>query len=312
MAYNRKLLALADEKLADIRLANESERSRRERLVYNKIPEIAQIDSRLKLQMTDLARSLMKGLSVDGLRNSNLDLQMKKSELLVTNGFPKDYLDEIYSCPLCRDTGRNVKGICSCLDRLYNQEMSRELSALLKTGDESFASFNLSLYPERFRAHMSSILNACRIFVDSFPDVNNLLFSGSPGVGKTFMSACIAREIAGKGFSVCYDSVVSAFDVFDRYQFKGDEEAEERVNLMLGCDLLILDDLGTEVSKPSSISALYTLVNSRINSKKPMIISTNLTPQDFSKRYSDAIVSRLNGCFIEYLFVGDDIRQKNK
>lgn len=312
MAYNRKLLSLAGEKLDNIRLANESEHGRRVQLVYSKVPEIAQIDNRLTLQMTDLARLIMKGHSVDSLRDSNLDLQIKKAELLVANGFPKDFLEDIYSCPICKDTGRTEKGICSCLDKLYNIELSRELSTLLKTGDESFSNFNLSLYPVEFRAHMNSILNECKDFVGRFPEVNNLLFSGAPGLGKTFMSACIAREIAEQGWSVCYDSVLSAFDTFDKYQFKGDESAEERVNLMLSCDLLILDDLGTEVSKPSNTSALYSLINGRINSGKAMIISTNLSSQDISKRYTDAIVSRLNGCFLEFVFAGDDIRQKIK
>ncbi|MBQ6365062.1 MAG: ATP-binding protein [Oscillospiraceae bacterium] len=326
MTYNAKLLARANARLAEQREKNKIEQSRRLSVAYRKIPALQEIDDRLRSQMVELARLAFskdeaRDRRLEALKEENLSLQMRRAELLVENGYPITWLDEIFSCPLCHDSGRTDKGVCSCLDRLYNQELTLSLSALLKTGEESFDRFDLSLYPEEYsdyfkcapREYMNKVYSYCRNYAESFPAVReDLLLQGDPGLGKTYLSACIAREVAGRGYSVCYDSAVSAFSAFERSQFaRSPEDAEaagETVRRMLECDLMILDDLGTEVVTQMVNSALYTLINTRANSKKRTIISTTLFPDDLAARYSPSICSRIEGFFKPIRFAGNDIR----
>ena len=160
---------------------------------------------------------------------------------------------------------------------------------------------------------MTKTLEICRRFADNFPNVSsNLLMQGDTGLGKTYLSACIARVVADKGCSVCYDSAFTALEYFDRQKFGRDaedwESADRRVKRMLDCDLMILDDLGTEMTTPMSLSALYTLINTRLVNGKRMIISTNLMDEDIKKRYTPQIASRLVGEFLHLPFAGRDIR----
>ena len=155
---------------------------------------------------------------------------------------------------------------------------------------------------------------SCRKFADNFPAVaSNLLLQGAPGLGKTYLSACIARVAAKKGCSVCYDTAVSALGAFERQKFartpEEQEQAARRVERMLSCDLMILDDLGTEMPTPMADSAIYTLINTRLNEEKNTIISTNLRDGDLQKRYGAQICSRLFGAYERVGFVGRDIRQ---
>ena len=217
MAYDGKLLARARLRLEEQKTQNEAEHQRRLSEVYRKVPEIARIDAMMRDQMTQLVRLTISrapdmAQQIDALREANLDLQIRRAELLVENGFAGEYLDEIVSCPRCRDTGLYEGRPCACLEKLYNAELTKELGVLLRTGDESFARFDLSLYdttprPPKgttSREAMAEIFAACKKFAENFPNVStNLLFTGTPGLGKTYLSACIARVVAEKGFSVC-------------------------------------------------------------------------------------------------------------
>jgi DNA replication protein DnaC len=322
MAYDGKLLARARNELDRQRAENQAEQQRRKSLVYNKIPEIEIIDNTLRSHMAELVR-LTIGHSSDlaaqigQLKERNLDLQMRRAELLNEGGFGMDYLDDIYSCTLCKDTGLYKGGVCRCVDRLYNKELTKELGTLMQRGDESFASFDLNLYPEDCRDTMSTVYSLCKRFAENFSATSpNLLLQGGPGLGKTFLSACIARVVAEKGFSVCYDSATAALDNFERARFSRDTEEGEaaavRIRRMQDCDLMILDDLGTEMITPMSQSALYTLVNTRLVNGKKMIISTNYTDAELQKKYTPQIFSRISGEFTALPFVGKDIRQVKK
>lgn len=326
MAYDGKLLARARRRLEERRIENEAERQRRTEQVYARVPELQSIDAQLRRQMAELARLALSHPAdlnerLSALRSANLDCQMRRAELLTEHGWPLDYLDEIVSCPLCRDSGMVDGQVCGCLKKLYNQELTRELGTLLQHGDESFERFDLNYYSETPlegdsiapRRAMSNILRVCRQFADSFPDVNsNLLFQGNPGLGKTYLSACIARVAAEKGCSVCYDSAAAAFEAFEQQRFARDPETAEaaalRVKRMLDCDLMILDDLGTEMITSLTMSALYTLLNTRLTRKKPIIISTNLTDEQLQQCYTAQICSRLKGEFLHLRFIGQDIR----
>lgn len=326
MRYNPRLLARANARLADIRQQNTVEHGRRLVAVYRRVPEIREIDARLQAQMVELARLAFSRADdreekIAALRDENLSLQMRRSELLVENGYPLTWLDDLYSCPVCHDTGYSGSGVCQCLEKLYNRELSGELSSLLHTGDECFDRFDLSLYSDEYsdyfgcvpREYMRKVFSFCKEYAESFPAVkDDLLFQGEPGLGKTYLSACIAREVANRGWSVCYDTAVSVFSAFERKQFsRSPEEAErasETVRRMLDCDLMILDDLGTEIVTPAVNSALYTLINSRLNARKRTIINTTLYPDEFASRYTSSICSRIDGFFKPIHFAGSDIR----
>ena len=330
MPYDGKLLAQAREALEQRRAENAAEQQRRLSLVYARDPEIERIDLRLRRQMAELVRltvsrapDLAEKLEI--LKRDNLELQAERAERLTALGRPIDWLDEIVTCPICRDTGMDGSQPCRCLKKLYNQALTKELSALLRHGDESFERFDLSLYDEQPlegstvspRFAMERIFAQCRKFADSFPEVSsNLLFQGGTGLGKTYLSACIARVVADKGYSVCYDSATSALEAFEAQKFARDPETAEaasaRVRRMLDCDLMILDDLGTEIVTSVTVSALYTLINSRLNAGKKTIISTNCTDEELLRKYTPQICSRIKGEFLRLPFVGRDIRLLKK
>ena len=329
MTHDGRLLARAREALEDERRENQAEQQRRTDLIYHRIPEIESIDRRMRSQMSDLVRlTLSKPADLshrlEKLQKENLDLQMRKAELLHAQGFPIDYLDEIVSCKVCGDTGMVDGRLCACMERRYNRELTKELSVLLRSGDESFERFDLSLYPDTpeqesgvsARSAMRIVFSACRGFADSFPDVpanlRNLLLRGESGLGKTYLSACIARSVAERGYSVCYDTASAALEAFEKQKFSRiPEEAEAaalRAERMLSCDLMILDDLGTEIATPAAASALYTLINTRLTRSLHTVISTNCSDDELRRRYSPQICSRLFGEFLELPFYGNDIR----
>lgn len=330
MALDGKILAKAREQLDIVKQNNAAEHDRRVAGVYARVPEIARIDMRLREQMVELVGLTIKkgdnmAAAIEALEKENLELQAKKAELLVENGYSSDWLDDIYSCPKCKDTGFYDGEVCGCLMELYNKELTSELGVLLQSGDESFEKFSLGYYDDvrnpvsgiSDRDQMALVFETCREYANSFsPRSLNLLFQGGTGLGKTFLSACIARTVADKGFSVCYDTASAALDAFEAKKFARDAETAEnaavKVERMLSCDLMILDDLGTEMPTPMAISALYTLINTRLINGKKTVISTNCTDDELSKRYSQQIFSRLEGEFFKLSFVGRDIRAIKK
>ena len=328
MAYDGKILAKARTRLEQRRADNQAEQALRRTRLLRAVPEIGELEQRMRQHMTELVRLTIARAPdmkerLSALEKENLALQARKAQLLRDRGYPANWLDDLYSCPLCRDSGVYQGGVCSCLETLYNQALTEELGGLLQSGEECFEQFNLHYYgtePENGvipRAAMEVVFSLCREFARNFPDVPyNLLFEGGPGLGKTYLSACIARTVAKNGYSVCYDSASAALDGFEKQKFsRNPEEAEEaslRVQRMLSCDLMILDDLGTEMVTPMSLSALYTLINTRLVNGKKTIISTNLSAAELQKRYTPQIISRIEGEFHRVPFVGRDIRRIKK
>lgn len=318
MALDGKILAKARERLDERRAENLAEHDARRARVYARLPETERIDRRLREQMVELmglaiSKNAGSAERIAALKSENLELQARRAELLVENGLAVDYLDDIYTCTECKDTGFKNGRPCSCLMALYNRELTAELGTLLRSGSESFEHFDLALYGEA-RSSMSLVYETCREYAANFSKASlNLLFQGGTGLGKTYLSACIARVVADKGFSVCYDSASAAFDAFEAKKFARDAEtadtASRKVERMLDCDLMILDDLGTEMPTPMSVSALYTLINTRLINGKKTVISTNLSDAELQKRYSPQICSRIDGEFTKLPFVGQDIRK---
>lgn len=334
MALDGKLLARARANLAEIHSQNEKETKRREREVYSRIPRIEELDRKLSMLVSRaVGEALKKGQdtqkAVAEIAQESLAIQAERSNLLSRAGYPENYLDEIHSCQKCSDTGYVKSRMCSCLRELYDREQAKQLSRLIRLGNECFESFDLMLYDEKEkdpeldetpREWMRKILVYCREYAANFGvDSPNLLFYGGTGLGKTFTSACIAREVAAKGFSVFYESVSGALEPFEAVKFgrvEPDSKAYSERERILNCDLLILDDLGTEMQTAFSISALYTIINTRLISGEKTIISTNLNANpkksELRGRYGAQLASRLEGEYVSFPFIGSDIRQKNK
>lgn len=326
MTYDGTILARAREKLDARREKNRQEHQRRVALAFTLRPEIRTCDEKIRAGMTEITR-LAFGRTEDSagriraLQEETAALRQRRRELIASLGHGEDWLDEIVSCKKCGDSGVFEGGVCECLKKLYNAEMTADLGVLMKNGDECFERFDLTYYdtvpqsgsPYVPRDIMERVLNAAKDFVRDFAsEEKNLLLQGGPGLGKTYLSACIARAVAEQGFSVCYDTASSVIGSFELQKFSRDEEADRRVKRMLACDLLILDDLGTEMATPFADSALYTLINTRLNEKKKTVISTNLSYEELEKRYGGPIYSRLAGEYKRMPFIGRDIRQIKK
>ena len=322
-----RLLARARARQERLRSDNRAEESRRRAEIYARLPEIRELDAAIRGLMAELTGRMLGrgGRSVEELERESLSLQEKRAALLRENGCPEDYLAPIYACPRCRDTGWADGKICDCLSRLYKQEQTRELAPLLGQGNQTFESFRLDYYSpvadgegERSpRQQMERVLAICRDYADNFSDRSpNLLFTGAPGLGKTFLSACIARVVSERGYSVVYDSVANIFARFETRRFApyGEESrlAGEDTQRYLACDLLIMDDLGTEFLSPFFQSVLYELINTRLAEGKQTIISTNLDKPEWRKRYTPQVVSRLEGEYTALAFYGQDIRKLKK
>ena len=209
MKYDGKLLGQARANIAARKAANEEEHHRRVRQIHALIPEIERIDQTLRSHMASVVSLTIRhdpdlGAKIEGLRQENLNLQADRAELLVKHGFDYNYLDDIVTCRKCGDTGYADGAPCSCLLEEYNREMTKELGTLLQTGDESFQHFDLTLYDAVPKANgdipqenMKMVYGICRKYADTFgPGSMSMLFTGNPGVGKTYLSACIAREVA--------------------------------------------------------------------------------------------------------------------
>jgi DNA replication protein DnaC len=242
-------------------------------------------------------------------------LQQERAELAALH-FEEGYLDDSPVCDRCGGNGYIGSTMCECLRELCSQEQKKELS-LLSGGRENFDQFKLEYYSDavdsRYGASPRMIMErnfrACKNFAMNFSkDSGNLLFVGGTGLGKTFLSACIARAVADRGYSVAYETAAHLFAKLEQARFNPSEETRREADKLTSCDLLILDDLGTELPGQFVTAALYSLMNDRILAGKPMVISTNLNVDEAARRYSPQIASRLHGNFTRLTFVGEDIR----
>ena len=331
MAYEQNVLRRATERLEDQRRRREDQQNARRREIYADIPRVAEIDRQLRRTIVDIiAASLRQGNdpvpAIGVIRDKNLDLQAERAELLVAHGYPADALDDKPACPKCNDTGWRGAVMCQCLKNLCAQEQIKELSKLLDLGEQSFDTFSLDVYsPSPWRGsgispreNMEMVYEICLNYAQKFGRFyfNNLFLSGAPGLGKTFLSACIARTVSENGFSVVYDTAVNIFSRFEDKKFSRDaddtREARDETRRYLSCDLLILDDLGSEMTTPFVQSALYTLINSRLTADRRTVISSNLSMEDVRRRYAPQIASRLEGEYRVLPFFGEDIRLLRK
>ena len=322
MGYSAEVMQRARARLAAAKADRESENQQHLADAYNKVPRLREIDRQLRLTMAMAAQAVFSagGDVNEGLeeaRRQNQALQRER-EALVRMYFEEGYLDDSPVCDRCGGSGYVGSTMCECLAELCRQEQKKELT-FLNVGRENFDQFRLDYYPDRIdpklgvniRSVMEKTYQTCRKYAYGFTERSgNLLFSGDTGLGKTFLSACIARTVADRGYSVVYESAGHLFSKLERAKFSADEQAREESKKYNDCDLLIVDDLGTEMPGQFTTAALYSLVNDRLLAGKAMIVSTNLNVEELPRRYSPQVASRLRGSFTRVAFLGDDIRVK--
>ena len=328
MSYDPNVLQQAARLLEEQR----RERIRRTELnrqqIYARQPRLAQIDRELRATMTGVVTAALRrgedpAPVLAELKAKNLDLQDERNLILGSLGLAPSDLDDTPACPLCGDTGWKGTQMCECLHRLCTQEQIRSLSNLLNLGEQTFDAFRFDYYgttphPSTGispRENMENVvypvcLNYARLFGQRA--TRNLFLYGAPGLGKTYLSACIARTVSEQGFSVVYDTAGSIFARFEDQKFARDPEAKDETRRYLNCDLLIVDDLGCELTTQFVQTALYTLINSRLTANKHTIISSNLSMDEVARRYSPQIASRLEGEYTALYFFGEDIRLQKK
>lgn len=320
MAYSQEIISRA-RKLLDSRKADwESQQRQHQQQVYAAIPRVREIDMLLRRNMTAAAQAVFTQggdarAAMDQVRQENQILQREREDLILAQ-FPPEYAREDPICPHCGGSGYVGSRMCSCLLELCRQEQKKEL-ALLTCGEGRFTDFILEYYSDAIdpklggspRAVMRGNFAVCRRYGENFSlDKGNLLFVGGTGLGKTFLSACIATSATEQGFSVDYEPAGHLFQKLERNRFSPTPETAAAVARLENCDLLIVDDLGTELPGNFVTAALYNLLNDRLLAGKPMVISTNLTMDEVAGRYSPQIASRLQGSFQRLTFVGQDIR----
>lgn len=323
MGYNKANYARIRAEYDKKYLLAEEAAEERKRELEMKIPGLWELDREIARAGSEIMGAVLRASSqeeraemIERAKEKNRKLQEERSALLIANGYPSDYTDVKYKCELCGDTGYVNTKMCSCMSReliLAGYESSG-IGNLLK--EQTFDSFSFEYFRSDPKLLVSSkhIFDTLYEFAERFSDKKseNFLLVGGTGRGKTHLSSATAGKIIQRGYDVYYISAVNLFRDFERMQFgrNVDGSENEGISRSFEADLLIIDDLGTELTNQFTISVLYDIIDTRINARKSTIISTNLRQADLRKRYWDRVTSRLFGEYKPLLFEGPDIREK--
>ena len=314
--YSDQVYKAAEAEMTGRRRRAEQEAEERRSEFFLAYPRAREIETTLSKTAILTARAVLGGGNVreklTELKTANQALQNELSLILETAGCPKDHLEIRYTCPACGDTGYIDGRMCSCMKQLLREEAYKELNAITPLSLSSFETFSLSYYPESVQQSMERIFLNCRRYAETFSSASpNLIMMGNTGLGKTHLSLAIAAVVTQKGYGVVYGSVNNLVSKLEKEHFGRDED-NGTLESLLTCDLLILDDLGTEFRTAFSTAELYNIVNTRQMAKHPTIISTNLTMRELEAAYSSRFTSRLIADYVRCLFQGEDIRQKKR
>ncbi len=293
--------------------------------VYRAIPELKEIDDAVVTYAVKSAKLLLMGddKPLPALKKMTEEASARRTALLVEHGYPEDYLQPAYHCPDCKDTGYIGNEKCHCfkqaiVDIVYSQ--SNIKAAIIR---ENFNTFSYDFYSEDYMDpstglspldNIRKIVESCWNFIHNFDrEYNNLLLYGNTGVGKTFLANCIAKELLDRAHTVIYLTAFQLFDILEKNTFgKGEDnfEFQNQFDYILDCDLLIIDDLGTELNNSFVNVQLYLCINERFLRRKSTIISTNLSLDNINTIYSERVFSRIASNYSLLKIVGEDIRLK--
>ena len=308
-----------------VRLKNHDIQTARYQEVCDRLPEYKSLDESISILSVQYGKKLLNGdeHALSSLKEELDILRSSKKSLLISAGYPGDYLEPVYDCTDCKDTGYIGNEKCHCFKQaiiqlLYSQSNIKEFPT-----DAAFKHFELDFYPPTLydkttgrsaRAMMEDTLKVCHRFVDTFgKEHQNLFFYGSVGVGKTFLSTCIAREIMNREFSVVYFSAPQLFNTLAQTKFdRNDADARNMAEYIYDCDLLIIDDLGSEYTNAFITAQFFTCINERLIHRKSTIISTNLSLESIADLYTERSFSRITSSYALLKIIGDDIRIKKK
>ncbi len=327
MAYERALYYLVENEYEEIRRHNQADLEARRATVYQTVPEIEDIDNEIHsagLSIIELAVKAPVDIKqkLAALRDHQKALQIRRKALLLENGFDADELSIRYMCERCQDTGTYNNQPCECYRRRLVMKAFEKSNLSQQLRNQSFKTFDYSLYSQEIDPHygispyqaIQNIVNICKTFITDFERTErNLLFWGESGLGKTFLSTCIAKELIKQGYSVIYETTYQIVSLLEDYKFKRSDDMEAlkaQTQRLYESDLLILDDLGAEFSTAYTNAALFDILNSRLITNKKTIINTNLNTKELSDRYSERVVSRIMGSYQILQFIGEDLRLK--
>ncbi len=315
--YNRLLRSYEETR---VRHLHEQKLKREE--IYAKLPVLAELDRKLASDSVSAARAALDGdtAALEQLSENNRKISSQKTQILQSAGYPADCLELTYTCPDCKDTGFIGQEKCHCFKQALTLALSENstLSHLLEK--ENFDTFSFSYYDDLTadtqlqitpRANIRKIVADARQFVNEFDTVcRSLLIYGNTGVGKTFLTNCIAKALMDTAHHVVYMTSHALFEAFEAHRFEHAEQPESSIlyHYIFHCDLLIIDDLGTELSNAFTNSMLYTCINERQLHRKSTVISTNLSLEQLRDRYSERIFSRITGNYTLWKLIGKDIR----
>lgn len=323
MAYDKRLYEKAENEIKSRRLRAESGLNARIEETERRIPEIAEIRRQLADTSIELSKLIIKKSgdfrsNFNKIRDRNLQGQEMICSLLKKNGLPENYLEAQYSCNICRDTGCVDGERCSCFTDALNRLAVERLNGEANMPECDFEHFSLAYYDGRkdangtdCRKKMEENYIFCKEYANSFSRNSSSLFLlGKTGVGKTHLSLAIAKRVTERGFTAAYGSLLNYLRIIEKEHFSRSESYEtDTLQTLINADLLVLDDLGSEFKTGFYESALYNIINSRINLGLPTIISSNLSVTELQKNYNDRIISRIFGMFTTLMFVGEDVRQ---
>ncbi len=322
MAFSSEIISTVKSVINRRRVTAEAEARDRLVEIYTKLPELKEIDAcfpRIGSEIVSLVANDMtddeRTKAVEALKKESAELEEARAECLKSAGYPSDYTDPKYTCKKCNDTGYVGVKMCECMRKeciLCGYESSG-LGVLLEK--QSFDNFSLDFYSGDGRKTMQYNLDVLKKYVAGFEkDAPSLVFIGNTGLGKTHLSTAVAREIINKGYDVQYVTSQNLIAAFSRERFGngyGSSYSDAETAKYFSCELLVIDDFGTEECNQFSVSVFYNLINSRLNLGKPIILNTNLSEREIRSRYADRITSRLFGEFRVLAFPGRDIRMQN-
>lgn len=307
----------------NIRTSNQHILDKRFDEVYNQVPQLKNIDEQIISLSMQNARARILGEDADNNLTEQLaQLNNRKAECLASIGRPADYLDGIYTCPLCKDTGYISQERCSCFKKKAIELVYHDSNLKNITQSENFNTFSYEWYQDDVpnpvtgltpRGNIKKVVTIAKDFVKNFDsEFSNIVFYGSTGTGKTFLSNCIAKELLDTSHSVIYLTAIELFDKLSKRDFSKDgkynDSSEFAADYLTECDLLIIDDLGTEVSNTYTSSKLFYLINERLLRRKSVVISTNFSLNEFRDAYSERVFSRIASSYRFVNIFGKDIR----